>query len=84
MQWCWWIWIHLHNKRHVPQAMFALVAALLALGSAHAGRALKAPMLPPLPIDPRAEAMAATITTADSLAAAVPLFSPTNTIMVPA
>lgn len=60
--------------------MMALLAVLLAVGSASAARKLAAPMLPPLPIDPRAEAMAATITTADSLAAAVPLFS--NTVWV--
>ncbi len=57
------------------QIVFALVAVLLAVGSASAARKLSAPMLPPLPIDPRAEAMAAQVTTADSLAAAVPLFS---------
>jgi hypothetical protein len=59
----------------VSQVVFALVAVLLAVGSASAARKLAAPMLPPLPIDPRAEAMAAQVTTADSLAAAVPLFS---------
>ena len=62
--------------------MFAVVAVLLALGSASAGRGLLQRRLPPLPIDPRTEAMAATITTAGTLAAARPLFSPVDIIMV--
>ena len=61
--------------------MFALVAVLLALGSASAGRGLLQRRLPPLPIDPRTEALAATITTAGTLAAARPLFSPVDIIM---
>jgi hypothetical protein len=68
--------LHALTRMHgALQIVFALVALLLAVGSASAARKLAAPMLPPLPIDPRAEAMAAQVTTADSLAAAVPLFS---------
>ena len=63
------------------QAMFALVTLLLALGSASARRGLMQRQLPPLPIDPRSEALAATITTAGTLAAARPLFSPVDIIM---
>lgn len=61
--------------------MFAVVAVLLALGGASAGRGLLQRRLPPLPIDPRTEALAATITTAGTLAAARPLFSPVDIIM---
>ncbi len=61
--------------------MFALMTVLLTLGSASAGRSLMQRRLPPLPIDPRSEAIAATITTAGTLAAARPLFSPVDIIM---